>query len=146
MDRTGDNGCKRFNARDRDSLIVEQLDRVMSEIHVRGFNKMRQGEEPFTYEAYRIRCISDLSYAVGELGTGQKFVAESDAAIGLFFNFGPMLYKQSTYIKTEFCVQHKVAKATRQNLGTSPCDMNNDVVLMLSLVSGNAAEFSFESI
>ena len=26
MDRTGDNGCRPFNARDRDSLIVEQLD------------------------------------------------------------------------------------------------------------------------
>ena len=79
---------------------------------------MRQGEELFTYEAYRIRCIPDLSCADGRLATGQKFVAENDAAIGLFFNFGPMLCKQSIYTKTEFCVQQKVAKAIRQNLGT----------------------------
>ena len=119
MDRTGDNGCRPFNARDRDSLIVEQLDRVTSEIHVRGFYKMRQGEELFTYEAYRIRYISDLSYADGELATEQKFVAENDAAIGLFFIFVPML---------------------RQNLGTSPSEMSNDVLLMLSLVSGIATD------
>ena len=117
---------------------------------------MRQGEELFTYEAYRIRYISDLSYADGELATGQKFFAENDSAIGLFFNFGPMLYKQSTYTMTEFCVQQKVAKAIRQNLGTSPSEISNDVVLMLSLVSGIAtdvaapaecsdSEFSFES-
>ena len=135
MDRTGDNGCGLFNARDRDSLIVEQLDRVTSEIHVRGLYKMRQGEELFTYEAYRIRKISDLSNADGELATEQKFVAENDAAIGLFFVFVPML---------------------RQNLGTSASEMNNDVLLMLSLVSGIAtdvvapaecpdAEFNLES-
>ena len=82
---------------------------------------MRQGEELFTYEAYRIRYISDLSYAGGELANEEKFVAESDAAIGLFSNLGPMLYKQSTYTETEFCVQQKVAKAFRQNLGTHHC-------------------------
>ena len=97
---------------------------------------MRQGEELFTYEAYRIRYISDLSHAGGEPAIGQKFVAENDAAIGLFFNFGPILYMQSTYTKTVFCAQQKVAKAIRQYLGTSPSEMSNDVVLMLSLVSG----------
>ena len=117
---------------------------------------MRQGEELFTYEAYRIRKIWDLSYADGELATEHKFVAENDAAIGLFFIFVRMLYKQSTYTKTEFCVQQMVAKAFRQNLGTSPSEISNDVVLMLSLVSGIAtdvvapaecpdSEFNFES-
>ena len=72
------------------------------------------------YEAYRIRFVSDPSFADGELATGQKFVAENDAAVGLFFNFGPMLYKQTTYTKTKICAQQKVAKAIRQNLGTSP--------------------------
>ena len=106
--------------------------------------------------SYRIRYISDPSYTGGELATGQKFVAENDAAIGLFFNSGPMLYKQTTYTKTEFCVQRKVAKAIRQNLGTSPSEMSCHVVLTLSLVSGIAtdvaspaecpdSEFSFES-
>ena len=140
MDTTGDNGCRPFHARDRDSLIVDQLDKVMSEIHVRGFNRMRQDEELFTYEAYRIRYISDLSYADGELATEQNFVAENDAAIGLFFIFGPMLYKQSTHTKTEFCVQQKVAKAIRQNLGTSASEMSNGVVLTLSLVCGIATD------
>ena len=50
------------------------------------------------YEPYRIRYISDPSYADGELATGQKFVAENDAAIGLFFNFGPMLFVQANHI------------------------------------------------
>ena len=108
-----------FNARDRDSLIVEQLDRVTSAIHVRGFYKMRQGEELFTYEAYRIRYISYLSCADGELATEQKFVAENDAVIGLFFIFFPMF---------------------RQNHGTSPSEMSNDVLLMMSLVSGIATD------
>ena len=87
-------------------------------------------------EAYRIRKISDPSYADWEMATGQKFVAENDAAIGLFFNFGPMLYKQTTYTKTKFCTRQKVAKGIRQNLGTSPSEMSKDVVLTLSLVSG----------
>ena len=85
------------------------------------------------YEAYHIRYVSDPSYADGELATGQKFVAENDAAIGLFFDFGPMLYKQTTYTKTKICVQQKVEKAIRLNLGTSPSEMSNDVVLTLSL-------------
>ena len=101
---------------------------------------MRQGEELFTYEAYRIRYILDLSYEDGERATEQKFPAENDVAIGLFFIFGPMLYKQSTYTKTEFCVQQKMAKAFRQNLGTSPSEMSKDEVLMLSLVSGIATD------
>ena len=88
------------------------------------------------YEAYSIRYISNPSYADGELAIGQKFVAENDAAIGLSINFGPMLYKQTTYTKTKFCVQQKVAKVIRQNLGSSPYEMSNDVVLTLSLVSG----------
>ena len=92
------------------------------------------------YEAYRIRYISDPSYADGKLATGHKFVAENDAAIGLFCNFGPMLYRQTTHTKTNFCVQQKVAKAIRQNLGTSPSEMSNDVVLTLSLVSGIATD------
>ena len=59
------------------------------------------------YEAYRIRYVSDPCYANVMLAAGQKFVAENVAAIGLFFNFCPMLYEQSTYTKTEFCVQQK---------------------------------------
>ena len=110
----------------------DERKRLQTVIHVRGFYKMRQGEELFTYEACRIRYISDLSYADGGLATEQKFVAENDAAM--------MLYKQSTYNKNEFCVQQKVAKAFRQNLDTSPSEMNNDVVLMLSLVSAIATD------
>ena len=81
------------------------------------------------YEAYRIRYISDPCYANGVLATGQKFVAENDATIGLFFNFGQMMYKQNTHTRTKFCFQQKVAKAIRQNLGTSPSEMSKDVVL-----------------
>ena len=58
-------------------------------------------------EAHRIRYVSDPCNANVMLAVGQKFVAENVAAIGLFFNFCPMLYKQSTYTKTEFCVQQK---------------------------------------
>ena len=59
MDGEGDNGCGPLNARERDSLIIDQLDRVISEIHVREFNKMRQGEELFTYK--RNYITSDTS-------------------------------------------------------------------------------------
>ena len=90
------------------------------------------------------------------LATGQKFVAENDMAIGLYFDFGPMLYKQTTYTVTKFCVQQKAAKAIHQNLGTSPSEMSKDAVLTLSLVCGIAtdvaapaaspdSEISFES-
>ena len=86
------------------------------------------------FEAYRIRYVSDPSYANGVLATGQKFVAENDVAIGLYFDFGPMLFKQTTYTMTKFCVQ-KVAKAS-----TSLSEMSKDAVLMVSLVSGIATD------
>ena len=90
------------------------------------------------------------------LATGQKFVAENDVAIGLYFDFGPMLYMQTAYTMTKFCVQHKVAKAIHQNLGTSSTEMSKDAVLVVSPVSGIAtdvaapaacpdSEISFES-
>ena len=77
-------------------------------------------------------------------------------AIGLYFDFGPMLYKQTTYTMTKFCVQQEVAKAIHQNLGTSPSELSKDAVLTVSLVSGIAigvaapaaspdSEISFES-
>ena len=69
------------------------------------------------YEAYRIRYVSNPSYANGMLATGKKFVAENDVAFGLYFDFCPILYKQNTYTMTKFCVQQKVAKAIHQNLG-----------------------------
>ena len=55
------------------------------------------------YEAYRIRYVSDPSYANGLLAIGQKFFSENDVAIDLYFDFGPMLYKQTTYTMTIMC-------------------------------------------
>ena len=89
------------------------------------------------YEAYRTRYVSDPCHAYVVMSAiGQKFVAENDAAIGLYFDFGPMLYKRISYAVAKLCVQQKVAETIHQNLGTSPSEMSKDAVLMVSLVSG----------
>ena len=47
--------------------------------------------------------------------------------------FGPM-FRQTPYTMVKISVQQKMAETMYQNLGTTPSEMSNDAILMLSLV------------
>ena len=67
------------------------------------------------------------------LGPYEELVAENDAVNGLFSEFGPM-FRQTPYTIVKISVQQKMAYTMYQNLDTTPSEMSNDVILMLSLV------------
>ena len=53
---------------------------------------------------------------------------------GLCSDFGPMFFRRTPYTMVKISVQQKMAKTMYQNLGTTPSEMSNDALLMVSLV------------
>ena len=64
----------------------------------------------------------------------EELVAENDVVNGLYSDFCPMLRQPPYTMMVKISVQQKMAETMYQSLGTTPSEMSNDALLMLSLV------------